>query len=172
MPTTSLFSIFNNPEIQESYGDQLGPALADSHLESTHGSLASSLQRGYSFYGSLSTAVDDSTENTKDRPLPSIEKADQTITISNNTVEEPNSTTVPQSLPQVPVDPWADYVIYGELDSKFLDTSQAAFAGRLHHMDILFPFELTTMDYLRRLFSCLVSGIKSPVISVSVSCKI
>jgi len=44
--------------------------------------------------------------------------------------------------------------------------------GSLFGQDILFPFELTTSDYMRRLFACLVSGIRNPVIKVSVSCKL
>ena len=46
--------------------------------------------------------------------------------------------------------------------------NQTEVKGQMFRMDILFPFELTFSDYLRRIFQCLIFGISDPVIRVSV----
>lgn len=164
MPTTSVFSLFNNTEDSSSKAVEiLGPLISDSE---SFGTIPRSMavERQYSVYDSFKSKASEGA--TKEKRLLELysEKAVQTEELEIvDIIDKSSQHPLAQS-----VDPSADYLIYGELDSKFLDTNQASFAGRMFHMDMLFPFELTTLDYLRRLFSCLVSGIRYPVVSVSV----
>ena len=48
-----------------------------------------------------------------------------------------------------------------EMDNDDIDMT---LKGNLFGSPLLFPFELTTSDYLHRLFSCLVAGIRNPVL--------
>ena len=164
MPTTSVFSLFNNTEDDSSSGTagNLGPPLPDSESFATI-SRSAVVERQYSVYNSFTSKASEGAAMEKKLFEAYSEKAVQTEDQEIETVIDKSS-----QQPANPVDPFADYLIYGELDSKFLDTNQASFIGRIFHMDMLFPFELTTLDYLRRLFSCLVSGIRYPVVSVSV----